>query len=639
MKPSAPALPPKEDSPVESSEDLQLSPVQIQARLTHLSEVLGRRLDSYKTYAQTAGFGVKIGGKTCFDHDHTCVVLSSQELLETERPITLVDFDVYHELGHLIQLFEDPRGYQKLIDSSVREDGLGKIYFEFYNCLLDVGVNSRIGNSFQTYQGPAGTEYSEQIRNYYRKDLFSVRDLTNEPLSRQFSYYLLNLGMGVADDLVLSEAVQAEITQTIRYIGKDISVEDFLNANIKTQVRGSNQAGQPVGYQKRLIDKYLLPIFERLLEIDKKNGTDLEAKEDHRDKTTFSHSDLSNIIKTATGFQDHRNMNAKDRAAGVGCSQVKNSLPNDTPPELADEFAKNLAAVRPEIIALSNLWRRFRVTKSAVTIEETAGHKYGHDLSVDDAIGQFLEISQQPDSAAVMLSNEHQEVLSNQPKKIGLFLLLDLSGSMTQLTPQLKQLMLAMSGSVVSFNESSKGVGLDTRMELSIIGYNDNGVVLMDSGDTEVFSDLIQAYQKLVCSNGTQSHQGLAVVRDLVKSKLAAFTDKSDYLALCTEMTDGDTSEPITSASIIQELTALGVSCTGIRFYGNQALDVPLHNTHDPMLDPDQKLTPEEVTILNQNAYHSLDLMYGEQARTINRIQDLPAAIFEAYSSLIPDQQ
>ena len=81
MKPTspAPALPPANgSSPAEPSAAVQLSARQIKTKLTHLSEVLGRRYESYQAYAQTAGFGVKIGDKTCFEHNQNCVVLSAQ---------------------------------------------------------------------------------------------------------------------------------------------------------------------------------------------------------------------------------------------------------------------------------------------------------------------------------------------------------------------------------------------------------------------------------------------------------------------------------------------------------------------------------------------------------------------------------
>ncbi|RME62104.1 MAG: hypothetical protein D6780_00380, partial [Candidatus Dadabacteria bacterium] len=115
-----------------------------------VKERLFRHIEAQKEIYESIAklpFRVRFGGQTSFDHEKKEVILGVEQLLSLgivdPREI---DFGILHELGHFYELTSDPEGYKSVIKEGKRDDGLGRVYFELYNVLMDIYVNTWLAN-------------------------------------------------------------------------------------------------------------------------------------------------------------------------------------------------------------------------------------------------------------------------------------------------------------------------------------------------------------------------------------------------------------------------------------------------------------------------------------------------------------
>ena len=145
-----------------------------------------------------------------------------------------IDYIICHELGHLKELYNDPEGYGRIIAEGDRADGLGQVYFRLYNCLMDIYVNTNTAQRFPLYRGSEPNAFAPIVNELYAQKLFPDKNLQSNPLSIQFSDYLLLLAMGVADQYQVSpEATEALSTPFTDHSGQNYSTQELVDTFLR----------------------------------------------------------------------------------------------------------------------------------------------------------------------------------------------------------------------------------------------------------------------------------------------------------------------------------------------------------------------------------------------------------------------
>lgn len=537
-----------------------------------LKQLLRGRLPLYETHASSTGFGLDFRDITCFDHTTSEVVIGLSQLLELGFLTTEeFDFAVLHELKHYEDFKSDPRGYAKLIAKGDRKDGLGEIYFRLYNCTEDISVNTRNAYDSPHYRGE-NELFSESVKDIYRSKLFQGRDFSASPLAVQFTDYVLNLSMGVSEDIIVSPEVREILDETIDVYGKKFTLKDFVETYLRPAPKGETALGNSVSERIKAVDKYLLPKFEKLIEIDKERLGEGGLKDaiDGIPNPAPGSSTLDDFKKAL----DEINANAKEekkppveRAKERQREQIlKAGEASGISPEQAEEFLRVFNRVNLIMNSLAKLWEEIPQKSSEIS-SNVAGHfKSGHALDVREAIRRFPEIQDTPDSVELMLRNVESEVFSYAPKKFRLRLVVDASGSMKGVMPLVANIAVALAGSMLRINAENQYHNRDFECELEIYSFGESAHKILKKDSSLKIEDIMKAYPEFFKFEGsTNNHLALNLVsRNVDKAETKARED-GEIFDLMIEITDGETSNPDKSKQGIRKLESEGVVCRGIR--------------------------------------------------------------------------
>lgn len=528
----------------------------------------------WETYAKRSGFSFKVvtGGGTHFDHERHEIVLDISHL--AKRGITSphdIDYLVLHELGHFIDMYSDPEGYQRIIAEGNRSDGLGPIYFRLYNCLMDIYVNTNSSDNFATYRGERKEYFSENVKNVYRKKLFDDRDFTAMPLAQQFTDYLLNLGMESASDIKLSEQVRQIMDEgTVGLGGEQLSYRELIDTYLRPVVGHPPTKGWhgTLTERKMVIDYAIRPIFERLIALD------VAAKRDFSDLSAggipgfeADPETLGDAIRDALKKFKERSMTPAERAAAERKRQAQNCGENaGLTLAKAKEFAATYQKAYQTALELAALWKRIRNRQIEFRPELKGHFQRGSELDLPKAIEDFPKIIHNPYTAEVMLQQHYLPSYQYQPKQIWLIVVPDLSGSMEEELPLTQELAVALAASFAILNSEQQNGLSHVSGALTIIGFNDKAHEILPYSESTNLKDIAARYSKIVADGGTSDHVALAkVLKMFTPEKIKKIKD-GDLLPVLIEITDGDTSSPPESKRLISNLEDLGVRAAGIRF-------------------------------------------------------------------------
>lgn len=519
----------------------------------------------YETQAGRTDFGLGFRDKTCFDHSTNEIIVGLKQLLDLGL-ITSQEFDfgIYHELKHYEDFKGDPKNYEEFIKKA--EGPLGGLYFRLYNCTEDIAVNTRVAYDSPHYRGE-DTFFSALVREMYRDKLFAGRDFTDRPLCVQFSDYILNLGMEVGDDIVVDERVRKELDEPIEIYGKKFSLKEFIDEYLKPKV------GESVSVQKRLeaVDKYLLPRFERLLEIDINERSDLEEQ---------SKSGLGEPVPGSGGFKDYKkaveaikkikdeeSLSPSERGKKRQEEQIKQiAKDSGLTKEQGEEFIRVFNRVSNVIQSLVELWTSIP-QKTTNTSQKRVGHfRSGFTLDIREAIRNFPEIWRSPETAEVMLRKEEQTTVDYAPKKFRLRLVVDVSGSMQHKMQLVGELSVALTGSMIRVNSENNYHGRDFHCELEVYTFGSKSHEILKSDKSLSLRDIMKAYKRFFeFEDSTNEHLGLNRVKDSVVQSENEERVNGELFDLVICITDGDTADPGKSISAIKKIEKSGVVCRAVR--------------------------------------------------------------------------
>lgn len=571
--PELPSPPPAEvDFPVDRPPPAKID----NERKRQFMDRLEKRRALYETFARRGDFGVEFGNKTAFDHDSANIIIGAEQLMQMgiENDQDEVDFIVGHELGHMRELYDDPDGYARIIKEGDRDDGLGHIYFRLYNCLMDIYVNTNNRNRWPVYR--EGQHFSSKVVDLYKEKTFSKRDFTDNPLAVQFSDYLLNLGMDAGDDIQLAPETQQAIGEGVTYAGEHFTYQELIDTFMRPALDKGNSYQATASQRKSVIDRTIRPVFERLLEIDKKKGADMDKFKDQSVAPgKLKPGDFKDALDDAKKKKAEREMTPEERAKRERDRQTGQMASegglneNET-----HRFKEMFERMQPTIYELVRLWKQMRKVTTTWEVEKTdTPHKSGADLLIKEVIKQYPEIQKRPQDVPVWQRREYKERKMVQPRDFVLYVAPDLSGSMEGDIERLQELSVSLASSLSIINAEAK-INKEEAVKmfkcyLNLIGFSDSAIPILENNDDVSMLDLMKSFKKIHTVGGTSDHTALDHINKSLTPDVAERIKSGDLIGILVEITDGDTSNPQESIRLIDEIESKGVITIGIKLgYG-----------------------------------------------------------------------
>lgn len=517
----------------------------------------------YETLAALP-FEVRSGAVTMFDHTTQTVVIGVEQLMQ--KGITdqrCLDFIILHELGHFKELSEDPDGFMTVIDEADRSDGLGRAYFNFYNVLMDIYVNTNTRNKAPIY---GAGDFSPEIKELYRDKLFAERNFSELPFSKQYIYYLLNLGMGVESDLTLSSEVREMVEEPLHVLGQPYETKEIIDTFLRPALgqRRSVDWSASLSQRKWVIDQTFRPVFERLVAIDQEAGRDPNQGWNTAElvEVEASPEDLKNAIGVV---RERRRQESRSRAESIkdGRARTAERLASEhLSPEEAEGFTQTYTRIEVVMYELAALLKRLAQRDVEYKQEERGYFRSGSSLDIDQAVREWGTIATVPENAQVMRRAVYREVATTAPREVRVWLNLDLSGSMSDDIQLLRDLSVVFSGALQTLSVGAKLGQHQLRGSLGIVGFNSALVEILPLTKDPSFSHIAAAYKYLVPAGDTHEYHGL----ERIVEETRRDPPSTERVDIVIGITDGDTVELERSIECIGELESLGAKVFAFHF-------------------------------------------------------------------------
>jgi len=529
-----------------------------------------------------------------FDHK-TRKIMVSPSLDRTITSELQKTFVFCHEIGHLVQLFQNPEQYVKTFEdakekgkkvaSESGDEELGVVveqaWNHFFNAFLDIHDNSIVKERIPTFQTERGREETKVLYEKLVKD-----DLTTETLSQQFLFALLRSVMIPGSSSALSPEVESIIQSPVSYLGKQYdSLEEACRELLWV---GSLDLGTALFRIKKLFSPY----FEALLAKDivqqpdalkKGRKPSLSPGEVTSAPGEVGHSpsaqeiaDIINEHKKAQESMANKTESVIDsivevqgKEAGISSKQI-------------DRMKEIVRSVGETYRSLIDIWERFFSISHDLEMVDQEGYVSGQSISVSRLIRDLPSLFSAPGDARVfnrkVLAESKESI---RPKKISLYLLLDMSGSMRiRDRERVQEAAYAITKSLVQFKRKmaleDKTLASQLSVYVRMIGFGDSMEDLLTptalerdnrSLDENTFDPrlwkALAAIEKDL--GGTQDAQPLSsILGDIKKGQELLDDDKET--AVVFEITDGETTTAGESIRILDEMSNIkNVHCRGIQ--------------------------------------------------------------------------
>jgi hypothetical protein len=549
-----------------------------------------------------------------FDHRNKEVIVSPRliEQLDLEREEKKYVF--LHEIGHLVQLFQDIESYlesfeipkKKAEREKENKEAYKRAWHNFFNTFLDIHSNSIIRAQMPIYQ--KGERLEKLPENLYSKKAFPERDYSKAPLSVQFLVYLLRRVMALEEEVVIDERVKREIEQKINFFGREYeSLEEFVKEEIFNPAKTIKE-------EMFIFKEFLMPIYEKLLKEDAKEGR-IEEIPDFignfpmdSDISEDVIKDIAEKIKEAEKsanekYKEKQKEKFEDWAKGKGFSK---------------EEIKRIEEIQERTLKiiddLEELWRNFIQKSVEIERGKVAGFKKGVSISPQELIKELPILLTQP-SEAKIFTRYLPEIKSEsiKPKKINLELIVDLSGSMDEEKREAVQdVAYALNKSLINFYRTGnlsvvdQGIEFPVSINYRILGFGDSVKELTETTDEEriertkkdrsnkdLDEELLRAILKIEEINlgGTQDALALNEVKESITQEIKEKLKEGEEVLVILEITDGETFTPQESKALVEEFNSIdNVYCRAIQIPGPIYSEKPKEE-----LTPEERLKPPEV--------------------------------------------
>jgi ribosomal protein S13 len=548
-----------------------------------------------------------------FDHQRREIIVSLRLIEELNLEKEEKKYILLHELGHLVQLFQDPESYLESFEITEREaerrkenkEAYQRAWDNFFNVFLDIHVNSMIRALMPIYQ--RGERLERLPANLYSRKLLPKRDYSNRPLSSQFLNYLLRRVMAPDEEVIVSERVKSEIEQRIPFFGREYpSLEVF----VREEIFNPHKTIEDIMF---ILKEILMPIYEKLLEEDAKEGRLQEIPvyigEIPMDRN-ISKKVIEKIVKgikesQQSGDKKYRE-NQKKRfeewAKDKGFSE-----------EEIRRFEEIIERTLEIISDLEDIWRNFIQRSVEITRGKVAGFKTGTSIFPQELIRELPVLLTQPSEAKIFyryLPETKSE--SIQPRKINLVLIVDLSGSMNEEKRKaVQEVAYAINKSLINFYRTGalsvidQGIEFPVDINYRILGFGDSVKELTETTDEErkerskkdrpnrdLDEELLRAILKIerIDLISTQDALALQDVKNSITPEIRAGLENGDEILVILEITDGETATPQESKALVHELNSIpNVYCRAIQIPG------PIYSEKPKGETPEERLKPPEI--------------------------------------------
>jgi hypothetical protein len=537
-----------------------------------------------------------------FDHEKKQVIISPNldRRIETDLQKTFV---FCHEIGHMVQLFQNPEQYLETFeDSRKRGEQIGEELGEdarqfaeqawrmFYNAFLDIHSNSIVRERIPTLQTAKGkTETSE----LYGKMVSG--DLSEYSLSEQFLFSLLRSVMIPGAETKVSDEISKIIDSPISYLGRNFS-------SMKEACRELIFSGD-LDLQGALfrIKKLFASEFERLVKEDIKAGRKNPGKNSVESGSNSgkpgsnsgeSGSNPSDLMDKNPSEEDIKKIVEGHKKAQASSADKTKSIVDKMIEDRGKEAGLSGQEIErmKEIVrsvgdtyeSMVEVWERFFSISMDLDIVRESGYLSGQNVSVSRLVRDLPTVLSHPSEARIFergILKESKE--SIRPKKLSLYLILDLSGSMTtERRERVQESTYAIAKSLVQFKRrlavENEDLASLIAINLRIIGFGSTYAELLDrlpeeQENREIEEETIdlrlwRAIFKINNDLGGTSDDAplMSTLEDVQKER--ALLDEDKETAVVIEITDGKTATPDQSSVILEELGKIkNVHCRGIQ--------------------------------------------------------------------------
>jgi hypothetical protein len=551
-----------------------------------------------------------------FDHQRREIIVSTRLIeklnLETEEK----KYIFLHELGHLIQLFQDPQSYLESFEITKKKAEKGKenkelyqrAWRNFFNVFQDIHDNSMIRALMPIYQKEERLEKLPE--NFYSRKLFPEIDYSQDPLSVQFLEYLLRRMMVPDEEVIISERVKREIKQKLSFFGTDY---DSLEAFVREEIFNSTKTIKDIMF---ILKEFLMPIYEKLLEEDAKEGR-LQEISELIGKIPMD-SDISEevIKKIVEGIKEiqksgeekyieNQRKRFKEWAEEKGFSK-----------EEIRRFEEIQERTLKIINDLEDLWQNFIQKSIEINREKVSGFKTGTSISSQELIRELPVLLTQPSESKIFiryLPETKSELI--KPRKINLELIVDLSSSMDEEKREaVQEVAYAINKSLINFYRTgvlsvvNQGIEFPVTINYRILGFGSsveeltetteeekNERIKKDRPNRDLDEELLRAILKIkkIDLVGTKDVLALENVKNLITPEIRAGLESGDEILVILEITDGETATPQESKTLVQEFNSIpNVYCRAIQIPGPIYSEKPKEKITEERLKPPEVLPP-----------------------------------------------
>jgi hypothetical protein len=542
-----------------------------------------------------------------FDYRNKEIIVSPKliELLNLEKEEKTYVF--LHEMAHLVQLFQDTKSYlesfeipkKKAEKEKKNKEAYKRAWHNFFNVFFDIHANSIIRSQMPIYQ--KGEKLEKLPENLYSQKLFSGRDYSKAPLSVQFLEYLLRRVMVPEEEVVIDERVKREIEQKIDFFGREYeSLEEFVKEEIFNPAKTIKE-------EMFIFKEFLMPIYEKLLEEDAKEGRIEEIPEFIGEFTMDGDLSEETIGKIVEGIKETKKspsekykekQKEKFEAWAKGKGFSKEEI------ERIEEIQERTLKI---IDDLEELWRNFIQKSVEIERGRVAGFKKGVSISPQELIKELPILLTQP-SEAKIFTRYLPEIKSEsiKPRKINLELIVDLSESMDEKKREaVQEVAYALNKSLINFYRTGQlsvvdqGIEFPVSINYRILGFGDSVKELTETTDEEKIErakkdrankdldeELLRAILKIekIDLGGTQDALALNKVKESITQEIKEKLKEGEEVLVILEITDGETATVQQSKALVEEFNSMdNVYCRAIQIPG------PIYSEK-----PKEGLTPEE---------------------------------------------
>ncbi|MDX1535702.1 MAG: hypothetical protein R3346_03015 [Candidatus Spechtbacterales bacterium] len=575
----------------------------------------------------TAGISMRLDSSAdtfYFDSKKREIVISPTLIEEADLDDEEQLFSFAHELGHFTQALQDPDAYLSTFEyakekaSDVSNPALRKSIQDawslYFNTFLDVHSNSIVERRTVSLQKTK--EDGDLPRHALYKKLFPSPDLTKNPLNVQFIYGALRKAMLPEEDIVVDPSVESALSSPFSYFGKEYaSLQEFIDKEFFNP-------DVPLPILLARMQRTVEPIFEQFLEKDieegKQNPQDLKPQEGGGSGNSLDPTDdMPEPCHSRTdAFKDAAKKIKEDKAPASEKSkkeakkrfeeEQKSVGFSESEIKKMEQIMRNANEIYRDLV---DLWEAFLQVSVKMEAVEESGFFSGRNISAKEITKQLPLLLAEPENLRAFtrrFSQEAQETL--EPKKISLYLVLDLSGSMSRekrLATQ--EAAYAVGKSLIQFrrNTEVKQGATPIDINLRVLGFGDSTEDLLPprpeeekerSLSTDAGEGIDQRFWKAILEigvkdlSGTQDAEALEIVlKDLNSAQAKDSLEDNEEIAIVLEITDGDTMTAMDSSKIIKELNKTkSVFARGIQIPGLGYSETPVKDdTKEKELPPE----------------------------------------------------